>query len=77
MGDMADGYDDEFNDQEPECIPYIRIIRETKLAWLLLLDETNIWNPEKVWFPKSRCTLDEDEKEILVPQWLAIEKGLV
>jgi hypothetical protein len=52
-------------------INFDKIIRETQDAWLLDTGD------EKVWFPKSQCTLDEDEKIIEVPEWLAIEKGLV
>jgi hypothetical protein len=47
------------------------IIKETPDAWLLDMGD------EKVWFPKSQCELDEDEQIIDVPEWLAIEKGLV
>lgn len=65
--------------QEPEHIPYTRILRETEKAYLIRLeerDETNFF-PREEWFPKSQVTIDEDEEEVLVPQWLAIEKGLV
>lgn len=55
--------------------PYIKILKETDLAWLLLLDDSDFLNPVKEWFPKSQCELDDEF--ISVPEWLAIEKGLV
>ena len=31
----------------------------------------------KVWLPKSQCQWDEDEQTMSVPEWLALEKGLI
>jgi len=47
------------------------LIRETEMAWLFRIDR------QAIWFPKSRCEVDEDEKVVYVPEWLAIEEGLV
>lgn len=44
---------------------------QTELAWLMTIED------EQVWLPKSQCEWDENEGTILVPEWLAIEKGLV
>lgn len=44
---------------------------ETADAWLLEIDD------KRVWFPKSRCQLDDKHKTIEVPQWLAEKKDLV
>ncbi len=55
-----------------ETIYYDEIITDTDDAWLLKLDEKS-----QDWFPKSIYELDEEAKEILVPDWLAIKKGLV
>lgn len=55
--------------------PYIKLLKETPDAWLLLLDDSDFLNYVKEWFPKSQCELCEDI--VLVPEWLAIEKGLV
>ena len=31
----------------------------------------------KVWLPKSRCKWNPDEKIMTIPEWIAIEDGLV
>ena len=49
---------------------YDELIHETESAWLLSFDG------EEIWFAKSECAIDENEKNIEVPEWLAIEKGL-
>jgi len=53
----------EFNFDEVEA--------ETEMAWLLKIDR------DKTWFPKSRCRLDSQAKTVEVPEWLAMEKGLI
>jgi len=45
------------------------IKHETENAYLI-----EHW-PEPVWVPKSQCEFDEGELQI--PEWLAIDKGLV
>ncbi len=87
MGDMADDISalaDAYEDahergNEPITIPFIRIVHETPAAWLLLFDEgaTVFDDSKQEWFPKSRCSLDENASEITIPEWLAIEKDLV
>lgn len=47
------------------------VIRETEKAWLFSD------GVEKIWLPKSRCEWDEGEGMMSVPEWMAIEKGLV
>lgn len=32
---------------------------------------------EEHWLPKSQVTLKEDTNEVNMPEWLAIDKGLV
>jgi hypothetical protein len=59
---------------EVSCI----IIHETEKAWLVEtgdLDQDN--NPLRVWLPKSQCEESEDGGAMLVPRWLAEEKGIV
>lgn len=34
-------------------------------------------NGDKVWLPKSQIEIDEQDKEIQLPEWLAIDKELV
>ena len=52
-------------------IDYDELEEEGDLYWLVLIDDS------KVYFPKLECEIDEDDKEITCPEWLAIEKGLV
>lgn len=49
-----------------------RVICESELAWLV---ETA--DGDEAWLPKSECQLDEDDNSVELPEWLAIEKGLV
>lgn len=49
----------------------VELIHETELAWLMLIED------QEVWLPKSQCEFDEDDGTVLVPEWLAVEKGLV
>jgi hypothetical protein len=81
MGDGADYDLDRMydHDEVKEVITFSfeKLIRETELAWRLLLDSSDFLNPQKEWFPKSRCSLDEDDNTIAVPEWLAIEKDLL
>ena len=32
---------------------------------------------ETVWLPKSQCDWNEEEKTMTMPEWLAMEKGLI
>lgn len=59
-------------DNEPRFteIYFDEIIRETDMAYLLAIDD------EEVWLPKSQCKMTETRVAEL-PEWLAIEKGLV
>ena len=47
------------------------IIHETDQAWLFSDGGT------EVWLPKSQCKWAEDDKAMLMPEWLAVAKGLV
>lgn len=52
-------------------VNYDSLEGETDLAWLLDMGD------DKCWFPKSECELDEQDRTVQVPVWLAVEKGLV
>jgi hypothetical protein len=60
-----------------EEIPYIRIVKETGLAWLVLFNDDNPICPQQEWLPKSQCEIDEDEETISIPEWLCLEKDLI
>ena len=44
---------------------------ETERAWRFYDGK------ETAWLPKSLCEWDEESKTMTVPEWMAIEKGLV
>ena len=50
---------------------YEELICQTEKAWLFLIEE------KEHWLPKSQCKIDEEDKVISIPDWLAEEKGLV
>ncbi len=45
--------------------------RETEKAYLLF-DGTR-----EAWLPKASCEWDEKDKTMQMPEWLALEKGLI
>ncbi len=47
------------------------VIHETELAYKFVSGD------DTTWLPKSECTWDPDNRTMTVPEWLAIEKGLV
>lgn len=59
------------NRNETVDIDFDELVHDTDMAWLISIDS------EKVWLPKSECELDEHDQVAQVPEWLAIEKGLV
>lgn len=53
-------------------IPFDEIIHQTPKAVLFDVGD------EDVWLPKSEIReIDEAEKNVVIPVWLATEKGLV
>ena len=52
-------------------ISYDEIEHETDEAVMFEIDNL------LVWLPKSQIEFDRDEKTIELPEWLAVEKGLV
>lgn len=54
-----------------ETIDYDHLVTETSSAWLLEIDE------DRIWFPKSECSIDEDEHTLTGPEWLLTEKGVL
>lgn len=48
---------------------------ETEAAWLIDFGEQ-----DSVWLPKSQCEVEEESDgsvTVTLPEWLAIEKGIV
>lgn len=48
-----------------------RIKVETEKAFLFF-DGT-----KEVWLPKSQCEWDQDTRTMTMPEWLAMDKGLI
>lgn len=56
---------------EPVEVPYDYVLRETPKARQVMTAE------DEVWLPRSCCEFNDERGVALVPEWLAIEKGLV
>lgn len=65
------------NDDDEEVEVYVdEVIKETTDAFLCRIDD------DKVWLPKSEIRDGEvssegDKGNVTIPEWLAVEKGLV
>jgi len=89
MGDMADYVNELMWDdlvEEPEDSNWLQltrtyrykvlaIITETDKAWLLRMKQPR-WstNIDKIWFPKSCCSINLKTGKISVPAWLVQKK---
>lgn len=61
-------------------VPYDHscMFRESEKSWFICWGETTSERDESgKFFPKSQCKIDEDEKIIYVPEWLAKMKGVI
>lgn len=70
---------DEYTKKQREVELEVRVRAVTDKAMLVSTDGTN-----QAWLPKSQITdwsgseeLDSNTTSIFVPEWLAVEKGLV
>lgn len=60
------------SDQRDVELTYINVLYETAAAILFEFPEG------EVWVPKSQIVdHDEESREVVIPEWLAIEKELV
>lgn len=65
-------YHDPKSDEMLE-IRYLSLLRQTSAAWQF--DVVNEDMDElRIWLPKSRCELQEEQKIVMVPRWL-VEKN--
>jgi len=76
MGYHDEGSHMDFEDDEKIEVDYIRVVKETKKAWLFLLDDSDPFDPNQVWIPKSQAEIISDEVFELA-EWLVVEKDLV
>jgi hypothetical protein len=51
-------------------VKYEEMKHQTAKAWLLDI------GGKDYWLAKSLCDLNEDDKIVTMPEWLAVEKGL-
>jgi len=81
-------FDDSLDNRDELTFEFADIMRETNDAWQFEMDTM----PNPVWLPKSQCQLSAQNGSrstfaslsrqrmggtVTVPEWLAIEKGLV
>jgi hypothetical protein len=52
-------------------IDFDELSKETEAAYLIVI------NNEKIWIPKSQVRVYQKAKTAYVPEWLALEKGLI
>lgn len=50
---------------------YDELIHTSSDAWLLRFDDV------EYWFPQSQCDIDEEDKIITMPEWMAKTRGLI
>jgi len=62
-------------DQEPVTVDYFEIVRETAAAVLLKMEDDIF--AERIWVPKSQVSFNEIARTVTMPEWLALEKGLI
>ena len=55
----------------------VHVLHETEMAWRVTLDDPK----DGLWVPKSQCEIEPSDEGtaamLTLPEWLAIEKGLV
>lgn len=59
---------DESADKKPYDVE--ELIRTSEKAWFISVDG------ETIWVPKSQCDFDQDDMIIMIPNWLAKDKGI-
>lgn len=56
-----------------ECL----VLRETEKAYGVANNLGKGKTSEVVWIPKSQCQRNVDDGTITMPEWLAMDKGLI
>lgn len=57
--------------EEDVAIHFDELERETEAAFLVAIDG------KKYWLPKSQVRMYEKPKKAYIPEWLALQKGLI
>lgn len=63
--------------QRPAAIENVVALRATEKALLCEVDGKQVWIPQKLIHDDSEVWKPGDEGELVIPMWLAEEKGLV
>ena len=69
----SEDYDYMLDPEEDEVVPYEEIVSETGRAILFkfqVRQSNGRAKLEEKWLPRSQVTVDEVNKEVLVPAWL-------
>ncbi len=74
---MFDARDHEYEEPaEGEEYEFDTLVRETESAWLIEIGSPMDADAKQYWLPKSQVDLSHASKTVVVPDWLATEKGL-
>ncbi len=70
--DEEGNYPMTFLDMEDDyaVYPVERLVRETNLAWLMVIEG------REIWLPKSKCCYRRLTNEVAVPDWIAVDRGM-
>jgi hypothetical protein len=63
--------------KEPYEVSHVRVHRETRIALLVAIDDRLIWIPKSQVLDDSEVQGEGDEGALVIPEWLAIERGIV
>jgi hypothetical protein len=50
----------------------VEVVKSTEKAWFVETEDGL-----EAWIPKSQAEFDEDTLTLTLPEWLAIDKGLI
>jgi len=56
-------------------VEFDTLVRTTANGWWIKIDGDD-WAAPEIFLPESLCDMGEDETFVLIPEWLATEKGL-
>ncbi len=62
--------------KEPYRIDHVKVVRESGAALLVLIDGQQVWIPKSQVLDESEVWGDGDQGQLVIPEWLAIERGL-
>lgn len=58
-------------------VEFDRVVRETESAYLCAIGEGFDPGDREFWLPKKYTDMGADQTFAMIPEWLALEKGLV